>query len=143
MSESTQYTATREFSFAGVQFKKGQVVPESKVTSLMIKRGIVKKSTVDECGEEGCPLPELVDEQVPEKDLSELLIEQPETELDVEIVEDVEISEPDFEWMKSLKSTRANKSKLDEYATQYGIELDASQKISNMIDEFIEKYHAE
>lgn len=136
-----KYIATKEFSFGfhGNRFKAGDEVPAEFITDRLISLGVierVKEEVLESLEDVQDVLDEVIDEPI-----VEILTEGPESsDVTVEIVdenESIEPIEPDWEWIESLKSTRENKRLFDKYAEEnFGIELDASQKIKDMIAEF-------
>ena len=122
-----KYVASKNFTFEHKHYNIGDFVSYKCINDRFKKLGLIKKH---------------VEPAVTEDDL-ELLTEDPiDAVVSVtveEVVEEVveEDGSPDWEWINSLKSTRKNKALFDEYASEkFGINLDASEKIVDMIEDF-------
>lgn len=166
MAYERVYQATQKIVIDVTEYNKGDVVPNNLITQRMKDLRLVETVKVipsedlTDCGEGGCPLFEDTTEDSVEANegsanVQELLLEDPsevtvttedfvgttqDTVVEMEIKVKEEASEPDWGWIDTLESTRDDKNKLDDYASeQFGIKLNANRKLDDMVADFKEQ----
>ena len=62
--------------------------------------------------------------------------EAPEAVIAPEVVTQITLITPDWEWIDSLENDKEDKLKLDNYAEKFSVKLNRNKKLSNMINDF-------